>query len=181
MGAGSTIPLLGLFFSRELMMILVGALAALALILELARFTFPTLNRLLVRWFSPLLKDVEEGRVTGATYLILAALLAFILFDKYIAVTALFLLSLGDPMAALVGSRAGGLRLFGKSPQGSAAFVVVGLGVTGVLSMTGPLTFQWALTVGVIIAAIVELLPLPLDDNVTVPLIGGGAMTLLGV
>ena len=181
MGAGSSIPLLGVFLSRDSMVVLLGVMAGVVVLLELARFAFPSLNTALVRCLLPLLKSAEEREVTGATYMILAALLAFIVFDRHVAVLALFFLSLGDPMAAFVGGRVRGIRLFGKSPLGSFAFVVVGLATAGAFSMGDLVAFQWALVVGVIIAAFVEFLPFPLDDNVTVPLISGGAMTLLGV
>ncbi len=181
MGAGSTIPLLGLLFSHDFMVTLLGILVGVALLLELARFTLPSLNSILVLWLSPLLKGAEERKVTGATYMILAALLAFILFDRTVAVLALFFLSLGDPMAALVGGRVRRARIFGKSPLGSVAFFVVGLVTVAVLSVVSVVSFQWTLALGAGVAALVELLPLPMDDNVTVPLLSGGAMVLVGV
>ena len=181
MGACGTIPLLGIFLSADGMVALLATLSGLALLLEAARLAHPGLNRLLVGWLRPLLKESEGRKITGATYIALSALVAFLVFDKPIAITAFFFLSFGDPVAALVGTRIGGIRLYGKSPYGSLAFMVVALATAGVLSGTGVVSFHWGLAVGAAIAALVELVPSGLDDNVTVPLISGAAMTFMGV
>ena len=180
MGACSLIPLLGIFLGVTPMVAMMAALSGLALLLEAARFRLPNLNRLMVGWLKPLLKETEDRRITGATYIAVSALLAFLIFDKPVAVTALFFLSLGDPVAALVGGRMGGYRVFGKSPWGSLAFMVVALAVAGVLSGAGVISFHWALAAGAGVAAVAELVPLMVDDNLTIPLLGGAAMTLMG-
>ena len=90
-----------------------------------------------MRWLSPLLKADEGQRLTGATYLVIGALFTFLFFDADVAVAALLFLSLGDPVAALVGRRMPGPRIFGKSPGGTAAFAAVGLATVGVLTGTG--------------------------------------------
>jgi dolichol kinase len=179
-GAGSSIPLAGIYASDTLMVVILSVLSALAVVVEAARFKLPGLNRVLLSRFRPLLKESESGRVTGATYLVIASLVAFLLFDRSVAVAALFFLTLGDPAAALVGSRARGIRVFGKSPWGTMAFIMVALAISGVLSAGGVISFQWAVVAGAAVAAVVELVPTMLDDNLTVPLIGGAAMTLLG-
>jgi len=180
--AGSAIPCIAIPLTGGIMVVLMSVLSGLALVVEVARFQFPALNRQLVMWLKPLLKATEDHRITGATYIALGALAAFLLFDKSIAVTALLFLSLGDPAAALVGSRARGIRLFGKSPWGTVAFALVALGVAGVLSMTGVVSAHWALAVGALVAGLVELTPLPMDDNFTIPLIAGGVMSgLVGI
>ncbi len=179
--ACSSIPILAIFVSDALMVTLLAVLSGLALASEGARFRIPTLNRRLLIWLKPLLKETEDKRVTGATYIALSAFFAFLVFDTHVAIAALFFLSLGDPMAAIVGGRMGGFRILGKSPWGSLAFVATALAIGGILSAGGVVSFRWGLAVGAVIAALVELAPLPIDDNVTIPLISGGAMTWMGV
>ena len=181
MGAGSAIPVLGIFLSGSFMIALLAALSGLALLMETARLRLPGLNQLLITRLKPLLKEAEDRRITGATYIAISALVAFIIFDKPVAVTALLFLSLGDPAAALVGSRVGGIRVVGKSPLGTLAFVVVALAVGGVLSAAGVIPFHWGVAAGAVVAALVELAPSVLDDNITIPLISGAGMTLMGV
>ena len=177
--AGSSIPIAGIFVASAYMVIALAALSAGALALDLVRFRVQWLNRYFLRWLAPLLKGSEKDRITGATYLIIAALVVFGLFDPTIAVASLLFLSLGDPAAALVGRAMPGPRIRGKSPGGTAAFFAVSLAVVGLLGAAGVIEYHWGLLVGAAVAALVELASLPPDDNLTIPLISGGAMHFL--
>lgn len=179
--AGSSIPFLAVFVDSSTMVTLMAVLCGAAVVVETARLKVPTVNRLLVRWLRSVLKETESRRITGATYIAISSLVAFLAFDKEVAILALFFLSLGDPAAALIGTRWGGLRFHGKSPLGTLAFFAVALAVAGVLSASGVVQFQWAVAAGAAVAALVELVPLILDDNLTVPLVSGAAMALMGV
>ena len=170
---GTAIPVIALFLPDYLPAILAGLLAAASLSLDIARFRLAKLNRFFLRWLHVLLKREESQQVTGATFLLIAACFCFLLFDKPIAVAVLLFLSLGDPVAALVGRPMPGPRILGKSPLGTVAFVGVSLLVLALLSVAGITAFSGVLVVAAIIAGLVELAPIPLDDNLTVPLISG--------
>ena len=174
--AGSSVPLAGIFGPEGPLVVALAVLAAGGLTLELARFRVAWLNQRLLRWLWLVLKEQEERRITGATYMLIGAFLAFLFFDAGVAVAALLFLSLGDPAAALVGRRMPGLRFSGKSPGGTAAFVAVALLVVAVLTVSGVVEYHWALLAGAAVAGLVELLPLPPDDNLTIPLASGAAM-----
>ena len=146
---------------------------------ESARLRFPRFNQRAISWVSPLLKTSERTGVTGATWLVLASLVAFLVFDKPVAIAALLFISLGDPAAALVGSGVRGPRIGGKSPFGTLAFLIVGLAASSVLMATDVLEHHRSVGVGAAVAALVELAPLRIDDNLTVPLISGASITLL--
>ena len=163
---------------------MVAALAVISgggLGLDLLRFRVQWLNKQFLRWLSPLLKSDEGRSFTGATYLAIGALFTFLLFGLEVAVPALLFLSLGDPVAALVGRRMPGPRIFGKSPGGTAAFVALGLVTVGVLTGSGAVEYHWGLLVGALIAGVVELAPGYPDDNLTIPLIAGASMYFMGV
>lgn len=149
--------------------------------LDLARLRIPWVNRHFLHWLAPLLKHNEDHRFTGATFLVVGGLFSFLLFGSQVAVPALLFLSLGDPSAALVGKRLRGPRVLGKSPGGTAAFVLVSLSVVAVLVGSGAVEYHWGLWVGALIAGLVELASVPPDDNLSVPLIAGAAMHFLGV
>ena len=170
---GSGIPIAAWFLPDPLPILLTGILGLASLALDLTRFRVPWLNRLFLMWLRPLLKQEEAGRVTGATYLLIAACLCFLFFDKSIAVAVLLFLSLGDPAAALVGSSVTGPRIFGKSPLGTLAFILASLAVIAALVASGVTQFNAVLVVAAVVAGLVELAPLPLDDNLTVPLASG--------
>jgi dolichol kinase len=171
----------GIFAPEQGMLIALAVVSGGGLGLDLARFRLAWLNRQFLRWLAPLLKYDEGHRFTGATYLVVAGLLTFLFFDAAVAVPAMLFLSLGDPVAALVGRRMWGPRLLGKSPAGTAAFIVVSLAVVGVLVGGNAIEFHWGLLVGAVIAGLVELASLPPDDNMAVPLVAGAAMHFLGV
>ena len=75
--AGSSLPLLGIFLQLGVVVPLLVALSGLAIVVETSRFVFPAINRFLVSLFGVLLKGVEARKVTGATYMIVAALGCF--------------------------------------------------------------------------------------------------------
>ncbi|NQW24191.1 MAG: hypothetical protein HQ475_12175 [SAR202 cluster bacterium] len=179
--AGSSIPIAGLFLTETTMVWALSVLAAGGLVLELARFNLPWLNRIYTGLLAPLLKSDEAGHITGATYMVIAALLVYVLFGEVVAIPAMFFLSLGDPAAALVGRRMPGPRIMGKSPLGTAAFIGVGAGIAAVLIGANGIEHHWAIWVGAGVAGVVELASIPPDDNLAVPLLAGTAMHFLGV
>ena len=178
--AGSSIPLAGIFVSETAMVWALSFLAAGGFGLDLVRFRVGWLNRLFTRWMAPLLKADEAGHITGATYMLIAALLLYVVFGKEVAIPAMFFLSLGDPVAALVGRRMPGPRLRGKSPLGTAAFIGVGAGAAAVLIAANGIEHHWALWVGAAVAGAAELASIPPDDNLSVPILAGTAMHFLG-
>ena len=118
--AGSSIPLAGIFAPELEFVLALTVLAAGSVVLELSRFGIGPLNRVYMRWMAPLLKEEETSRMTGATHMLVASAVVFWLFGKEVGVPVMFYLSLGDPVAAIVGRRLPGPRLAGKSPGGTA-------------------------------------------------------------
>ena len=120
-----------------------------------------------------MLRGHERVRLTGATYMAIAYLAAAVVLPRPVAVTAMLYNALGDAVAAIVGRRWGRMRTrWGKSWEGTGAALCVnvaaGLAVPGI----GPLPA----VIGAVSAALLEFLPLPLDDNLRVTLGGGAAL-----
>ena len=178
--AGSSIPVAGLYAPASWMVWgLVGA-SVVALVAEAVRAVLPAFNDALMRAI-PLFRPAERSRVTGATFLILAAMVSFVWFDREVAVLSLLFVSVGDPAAAIVGSRSKRGRLFGKSLAGSLAFAVAAGAAAALTALHPDVPMAWWVGVGVLVSAIVELLPMPLDDNFTVPLAVAGVMATLAL
>jgi glycerol-3-phosphate acyltransferase PlsY len=177
---GSTIPVSALYLPDALFIWSLVTLSVVAVLTEAGRTMTPKINDLIVRCL-PFFKPAERHIVTGATFMLLAATAAFVLFDKHIAILAMVFLAVGDPFAALVGYRARHGRIFGKSLAGTAAFTI-SAGIAGTLFTLHPsIPMAWWFFPGLVTAGAVEILPIPLDDNVTVPLAGGGIMALLAL
>ncbi len=164
----------------------VGA-AALAAV-ECVRLLVPAVNRRVVLWVGPLMKPRERRSPTAASHLAIASLLVLFLFGTPIATLALVFVALGDPVAGIVGTRYGRLRvrLVGsrpgsKSVEGTLAFFAVSLAAAAVLWAAGAHDMLWIAAVGAATAALVEFTPIPLEDNFTVPLASAFVMWLLWV
>jgi glycerol-3-phosphate acyltransferase PlsY len=145
----------------------------LTVAVDLLRLSDQRLKRFFSRFFRSLIRRHEEEHLIGSTYYMIAALLSFVAFDRDIAIAALTFLVLGDAAAAIVGKRLGRPTYWGKSLQGSAACFVVCL-ATG-WPLLGDVSVA---LVGALTATIAEALPVPMDDNMRVPIFSGLAMQL---
>jgi len=156
------------------------------LVFEVVRRQHHALARLANRIFSPVLRPQETGarfRLTGATFVLLAALLCSILFPTPVAVTAMSIMLVGDAAASLIGRRYGRTPMLGKTVEGSVAFLMTSL-IT--IAVIGQLThYQQHFYSGALVAAMVATLTelfsgrLHIDDNLSIPLAAGGAMWLV--
>ena len=137
-----------------------------------------------IRWiFGPLMRKEELPEVgtgvtfNGATCVLVGAALLCLLFPLRVAVPVLTMTMLADAAAALVGRR------WGRHPWGSLSSTVEGtaafVGVGGiVMAAFGTLAPAPAIA-GVLGAACTEALPLPVNDNIRVPLVA--AALVIGV
>lgn len=113
---------------------------------------------------------------TAPIFHALGIALSLLIFPTRIGYAAIAVLALGDSSASLLGKRFGRNRIpfnRGKSVEGSIIGLVVAF--LGALLFVDPLTALVGATVGILI----ESLPLPLDDNLLIPLAAGISMTLL--
>lgn len=173
--SGLFLPIIYIFFDKAVMLVVGGSLVCIAIGVELAKRFLPTFSNYFFHYLKPLLRSHEkQGAITGATFYIISVFLCILIFDKSIAITCIFFITLGDTAAALVGKRWGRTKLIGnKSLEGSAACFVVCLLMT--LFWINPIV---GIT-GAFFATLTELLPLRIDDNLTVPLISGAVMQLM--
>jgi len=150
-------------------------LTVVSFLIDGLRLNQPRVRTFFFLFFGRLVRDHERYNLLGATYLLLSSLICVYAFEKPVAVAALAFLILGDTVAALVGKSIGRVRVFGKTVEGSAACFAACL-VVGYL--IPELTLKQTIA-GAAMATLIELLPVPLDDNLRIPLAAGFAMTLL--
>ena len=175
--AATGTTLLSLVIPEQPYLFLIGSGALLALAMETSRLRSPRLNRLYMAVFGPILKQSESAEITGATWFLIAAFFTFFFYGPEIALPVLLFVAVGDPAAALVGTHFPGPRFWGKSPSGIVAFIAAALGVWVIVCAAGYGQWSWAIVVAAVVAAVVEFAPTPIDDNLTVPLIGGAVLT----
>ncbi len=183
----------GIFYGPELLKVqqwmtsvVIGALFAVSLAIEILRFRKPAFGELFRKWFGSMLRTGEATRLTGATYVLGGSFLcSLIALQGALAPAAAFLaltiFILGDAAAALVGKGMGRVRIGDKTLEGAlgcfllcfllADFVFPHL--PGFSAAWGHLPLQQVLALSALVA-VLELFPVRLggfifNDNLYVP------------
>jgi dolichol kinase len=179
-----------LIFTHQQIVHTFGSIACLVYILDRVRIHYPELLER-APWINNLLFRTEEQfKESAMTPYAIAILLTLLTFPKTLALIAIYSLAIADPLSALVGITWGRRHLVpGKSVEGSLAFFAATAAITAVvLRLTtivaaGPIAVA-ALAIG-LAGAVFEMLPLRLDDNLTIPLFvgfaGWGICALVGI
>ena len=165
-------------FGRKTALGLYGALAVLASVFEVARLRFPAVNRFFHSYFGSFIRESEVHRPTGTVPYLLGVGIAFWAFSVSAASAAVCFLAFGDVAATTVGERFGKTKIGSKSLEGTAAFIAAALLGGLSLSLAGIGMPPRILIMGALIAAGVELLQLPVNDNFAIPVLAGAVMEL---
>ncbi len=175
------IGLLSLYYmlGRGRALVFYAFLFLVVLVLDIARLTIPAINRIIFTKFSSFIRSNEEHKLTGTAPYILGIGSTLYLYQSNIAATAICFLAVGDVAATTIGERYGKTRIGDKSLEGTIAFVVAALAAGVLLHLVGISVTHSLVFAGALVAAGVELLPLPVNDNLMIPLVSGGVMTLL--
>lgn len=150
--------------------ILLAVAAGGALILDFVRLRSARINHLFFRMLRPFASPREALGVASSTWYLIGASLTFLCFPDMVAIAAIMVLSLADPTASYLGRR-WGRRSFGTGTiEGTAAFLVVAAAILV------PLAGWVPGLVTAVLVSIIERIPWPLDDNLTVPLATGALL-----
>ena len=176
---GLIIPIVALFLPKTVLIISLGVVTFIFLTFELVRFRAQGINRWFLSFFQPLLREEEASRLIGTSYILIASLIAFLAFPRDVAVLALSFLALGDAVATIVGKQVGKRKLLGKTLEGDLACFVSCLVIGIVFHYAGLNISLLTILVGSVGATIAEAVPLPINDNLTIPLFAGLVMTVM--
>ena len=175
----SIIPLsyFWIFKEKSIVLVFLVVLSIFAVLIELSRFKIDSINNIFKKFFNFMLRKNElKGSITGATWLIIGNLITIYLYPIYIAVPALIFLSIGDSFAALFGKRFPKLKVGDKSIIGTFAGIFSSLSIALLINQALP---THVLVIGAVAAMLVELMPLPLNDNLTIPILSGFIMIII--
>ncbi|MGD9899162.1 MAG: diacylglycerol/polyprenol kinase family protein [Calditrichaceae bacterium] len=172
----SVLPLMYIFLlSRNQILLISIVLSVGFLSADLLRIYSNRAGKYFLLIFSGLLRDEEAGKkITGATWLFTGITLTIALFPKEIAVPAILIATLADPVAALTGKSFGSLRIKNKTVEGSIGFFL-----TAVVILLIYQGANWVAPAMAFILTLVELFPAGLNDNLTLPLMTAILLTLL--
>ena len=154
------------------------ALTAGAIVLDVLRIHERRVRTFFRQFFGEMIREHERLSLLGSTYLLLASLLAIELFPQPIAATAIGFTVLGDAMGALVGRAWGRHKMFHKSLEGGLGCLAACLAWAAFVSTVGGVPATVAIA-GAVVATLVEMLPIPLDDNLGITLAAGYTMRLM--
>lgn len=178
--SGLVFPLIYFFSDRQTTLFWLSLITLLFLVLEISRFLFPQFNRQIFKIFGSILKQESRNRILGTTYFLSGSLLTVLFFTKPVAIAALLFLIFGDAFSALVGVKWGRTKIGRKSLEGSLAGFASCLFIALILKYTY-LGLDIGITLwGALAATIVELLPLPVNDNLSIPLCSALVMAVVG-
>ena len=123
-----------------------------------------------------MLRDHElKGKLTGATWVMIASCISIAVFSKPVAILSLIYMSLGDTAAGLIGQKYGKNRIGTKTWEGFAGGLVVCI----IIAINYDMLPKYIAFSGAFFAMIMEILPIPLDDNFKIPLGSGAIMMML--
>ena len=167
-------------------------IALICVIVDAARMESPELKNRFYKVFGSHLRDEETSKLTGASYLLTSSMVAIAIFTKEIAFFAISYLVIGDTFASLVGLKLGKrkIRDTRKTVEGLiGSFLscsIYGL-ICYFLYFKNVFAFPnrnpqlgiILILVGALVASVTEVTDLHINDNITIPIISGIAMSIV--
>ncbi len=176
---GLVFPISYLFLEKRFVLIFVGFVFLLFISLDVFRRGNQKFNQLLIKKIS-FIKKKEKKKNFTAVWLLIAVLIVVFFFSKEIAVVALFMWWAGDLSAGILGKKFNKIKLGEKSLEGHLICFVFAL-IAGLIlaKLLNSSLLSYQLSFGALAAAIIQALPLKIDDNLTMPLAAAIVMSLL--
>jgi dolichol kinase len=193
-GVGCIFPLVYYFVSKKPILMgefpvvkfvplgIIAFFLILVIILEVERHKHPGLWPYIIsKPYGKILKK-KPGKILGTTYFLVGSFIVIAVFSNGVAIAVLLFNTFGDAVSAIIGTKYGKIKFFGgkKSLEGSLAFFVVSL-IVGLILCNSPRVdlVLYQVAIGAITATLIEALPIPVDDNLTIPIISGTVMQVL--
>ena len=172
--AALLVPLLAELTSTTVVLSALGLVTGLYVLEEYLRLKgkrLPLITSFTLKMSTP---NEKTQFISRPAYLALGVILALLIFPKHLAYASIAIVAVGDPVAAYVGERFGHWRIGHKSLEGFAA----GLGAAFLATMFlfSPVVSFVGSTVGMLFELFAGI-----DDNLTMPLGAGAAMTLMSI
>ena len=176
--SSSCIPFMLWYFGKDTFQPWIISCAIILPILDYGRRHNKFLYRIYSNLFITFTRPIEQGILSGASWVIIGAAVTIFIFNENTAIIGLLVLSIADSAAAIVGIKFGETQLYSKSLEGSAAFFITG---TIIVFLLSPAAF-YINFIAVIAATVVELFSTPrINDNLLIPMVLALILTIGGV
>ena len=176
---GLIFPIIIILFSRKIAIYTSGTLFILVVLFDMFRLQWKELNLFIIKKLPIRFKRKEVKNISGSPFFLGGCFITLLLFKPEYAIGGIIYLSIGDMIAVAIGKNFGKIKIFNKTLEGTLAFALSTLLLMMFLKYFGILNLKTtAIIMGSVISAIVEVLPLKIDDNLTIPLTGALALKL---
>ena len=157
---------------------LLGTIACIAYVVDRIRVAYPEIARKLEGMTNFFLRAEERLKESSMIPYVIGILLTILSFPKPIALIAISILALADPASAIVGIQYGKHHFVKeKSLEGSVAFLIIAFFCSFIILFRSSTVAWWMIAAFSLIlssaTAAFEMLPIKLDDNLTIPLFVG--------
>ena len=167
------------FDSKVEILIILLPITSFSLLIEYLRINSKSVKNIFDKYLFLMLRNHEKsGKYTGATWVFISSILSIGIFPKDIAIISLIYMSIGDTAAGLIGRKFGRIKIYNKTLEGALAGFIICLMVGLMIDLNISKTI---LTIGALSAAIIELLPISIDDNIRIPLFSGTVMYAMSI
>ncbi|MFC1492974.1 diacylglycerol/polyprenol kinase family protein [candidate division KSB1 bacterium] len=161
-----SIPVGYWFLDRSIVLKILVPIAVTVLVVDIVRFNIPWFQNLFMKIFGVIVREHETRYFTGSTFLLSAAVIVIYFFPKNYAILSLIIVTISDACAALTGKKFGKIRIFEKTLEGSLAFLATALFIGLII----PDIDYFHGIIAAVSATIIELIPMPIDDNFLIPI-----------
>ena len=176
--SSSSIPFMLWYLGKEAFEPWIVSCAIILPILDYGRIHNKFLYRIYKNLFITFTRPIEQGILSGASWVIIGSAITIFIFNEKTAIIGLLVLSIADSMAAIIGIKFGKTHLFSKSLEGSVAFFITTAMIVFLLS---PVSF-YINFIAVVTATVVELFSTPrINDNFLIPTVLALTLTAGGV
>ncbi|HLC39099.1 MAG TPA: glycerol-3-phosphate acyltransferase [Patescibacteria group bacterium] len=169
-------PLLLYYTDKKVTLLVLGPILLISIIADLIRLLNKKANLFFLITKPGIYKEKEARRFSSITLFLMASFLIILIFPTPIAVLATVFLIFGDMFSKFFGIQYGRTNFFGKTLEGSVAYFVVCFCAGFFLLDYFPNLSLFMILAGSIVAAIIEVLPLGVDDNLSTGVISAAAM-----
>ena len=180
-----SIPIIYYFIPTSTSITILASLTAFAILVDGGRFISKSFGELFYKVFGFLLRkhelDKKKKNLTGASYVLISALICALIFPKVIFVTAFTILIISDSMAALIGRKFGKRKFLRKSFIGTLSFFISASIVVIFTPKIGNFPMEYIIgVIAAFVGAIVENISDGFaDDNLSIPVSVGLTMWVL--
>ncbi len=173
--ASLTIPIVYYYIHRDLALAFLLPMALFSIFIDVGRHYIPAIHKMVEQLFDKILRPHERhaGLLSGATYVLISALLSVAIFPKLIAVTAFSILIVSDSSSALFGRAFGKHRFLDKSLEGTLAFIASAWLVILIAPKASPMPIEYVIgAIAAVVGGVAEAasVTLHLDDNFSIPI-----------